>query len=497
MTDYSKNPQQMADFLRSQFPTVPDDFINLFLSQLQIAKNCDFIPSSPGFDRFQAIEKAFEDSPITQVFDHSIIALAARFTFVAFTFAPNPEHFIAKSFTPEIAIDCAESVLNLQPQYDCDIITAVAVLLCTLHTIVLSRKNEPAQNPAYFNMPSGPAFQHMAEILSYGPDRLGELAERSNKLSNGSAKMKASANKDARKIDYASASVEHTIILENASRLTESNKSTKKIFALVLEKVNAHALSKGIPYKSAISFDLKELVDRGIYKSLRAARTGFDDAADVLTGLKAKATTKRGKRSVSQMEITVLFPHIVRKDGVCTVDLSPHIHDWNSFIQGFFPLPDYAYRLNSRSYSLIEYICDLARQNMTSIKEKGSFRIGFRAIQKHLALPDDDCSKPSRDIKKVIDDCISDIEETGKSRDFYLTPFYPSRCDIRTFLDQGYLEISVTDMFRDCFLPLAKKKDDMIEHARKRQERVVDHARAKALQKSFEKDNSASKENRP
>lgn len=495
MTDYSKNPQQMADFLHSQFPTVPDDFINLFLSQLQIAKNCDFIPSSPGFDRFQAIEKAFEDSPITQVFDHSIIALAARFTFVAFTFSPNPEHFIAKSFTPEIAIDCAESVLNLQPQYDCDIITAVAVLLCTLHTIVLGRKNEPAQAPAYFNMPSGPAFQHMAEMLTYGPDRLGELAERSNKLSNGSAKMKASAAKDARKIDYSSASVEHTIILENASRLTTSNKSTKKIFALVLEKVNAQALNKGIAYKPSISFGLKELVDRGIYKSMQAARVGFDDAADVLTALKAKSTTKRGKKSVSHMEITVLFPHITRKNGACTVDLSPHIHDWNAFIQGFFLLPNYAYSLNSRAFSLLEYICDLARKNMDAIKEKGSFRIGFRAIQKHLDLPDEDCAKPSRDIKKVIDDCISDIEETGKSRDFYLTPFYPSRCDIRTFLDQGYLEISATDMFRGYFLPLSTKKDDMVEHARKRQERVIDQARAKALQKSIEKDDSASKEN--
>lgn len=494
MKDFSKDPKQMADFLQSQFPIVPKKYITMLLMQLQMAKDYTIAEAASSIDRFRAIENVFKGSTNALFFDHKIISIAARFTLIAFTFAPDRAQTIANSFTQELATSCAESVLNLQPQYDCDIITAVAVLLCYLFTECY-REDKTEKNSAYFNMPSGPAFQHMAEMLTYGPDRLGELAERSNKLSNGSAKMKASAAKDARKIDYSSASVEHTIILENASRLTESNKSTKKIFALVLEKVNAHALSKGIPYKSAISFDLQELVDRGIYKSLRAARTGFDDAADVLTGLKAKATTKRGKRSVSQMEITVLFPHIVRKDGVCTVDLSPHIHDWNSFIQGFFPLPDYAYRLNSRSYSLIEYICDLARQNMTSIKEKGSFRIGFRAIQKHLALPDDDCAKPSRDIKKVIDDCISDIEETGKSRDFYLTPFYPSRCDIRTFLDQGYLEISVTDMFRDCFLPLAKKKDDMIEHARKRQERVVDQARAKALQKSFEKDNSASKEN--
>lgn len=259
----------------------------------------------------------------------------------------------------------------------------------------------------------------------------------------------------------------------------KSNKGLSKLLAFTMQQANAQN------YNRQIFFPLQALVDYGMYSNLSSARKGFKDNIIKLMGFIFQGETVKGKKTILESGRTLFSGYDIENNYV-TVYLNDNFNI-EFLAQYYTMLPSYSYALKSNSFSLIQYIFFLARQNANSIKEKGTFNIGLEAIRAYLCLPTpEETQNHSYLIKEPIEKAIEEIENANNSLDFTITPYYNyDYSNIREWL-AGYLQIGLKGEYAKHFISIASGTQQKIEQAKKRQEKAMQKALEAKYAKSLE-----------
>ena len=256
----------------------------------------------------------------------------------------------------------------------------------------------------------------------------------------------------------------------------------KKMLFMILEKINEQVYRDGEITRDYVTFPAQELIDRGLYKSPRSAREGFESAMDILTSIKAQGELWYSKRkSVSVYQLSVLFPTArYEEGGQCKVFLNQQIGDWKFIYQAFSILPKYYYELPNKPSELIYYIFFIARQHTEGIKKRGHFTISFRAIQQALHLPSEkETEHPKRDILDVIYNAIDEIDK-AQIKYFHsedLLSLYTENdngTNITEILNEGYLNVNLTGDFAAPFIKIENDKIKGLKEAERRRQKALE-----------------------
>ena len=268
-------------------------------------------------------------------------------------------------------------------------------------------------------------------------------------------------------------------------KLTGYSVAVKKFFALVLEKINEQAYQDGQLTREYIEFPIDEVVERGIYGTYQSAQKGLKSAMSCLTNIKMEGAltfnNKTGAISYSRSySVAVLFPTVGYKNGQCRVYLNEQAN-WCFVMQAFSILPTYYYSLPNRPSELFHLIFSIARQRTEDIAKRGHFNISFRAIQQALHLPDEGETKnPQRDIKDEILNAVDEIEKTHREyfmndeNMLFLSPEYDDSWPIARFLNEGYLQVSLSGIFAQPFIEIEKGKVKGLSEAKRKRQKALE-----------------------
>ena len=270
---------------------------------------------------------------------------------------------------------------------------------------------------------------------------------------------------------------------EILDKYTGNNITVKKIFILLLQKINEQVYHEGQLTRDYITFSVHELINLGIYKTYQSAMNGFTNAMEILTRIRVYGKLRLNKGSVViSPRLAVLFPTIDPERGSLKVYLNRQVDEinWQFIFQAFSTLPNYYYELSPRASELLYYIFFIARQQTKGIKERGYFSIGMRAIQQAIHLPDEEETKnPKRDIKDEIENAVNEIEEThrihyeGDEDLLFLSLEYQDEWDIKRFLDEGYLQVNLSGTFSAQFTAIETNKIKGLQKAKCRQQKAL------------------------
>lgn len=358
-----------------------------------------------------------------------------------------------------------------------------------------SEQNNGNHTPGFCVTPSSAAINLMQEVLTSGND-VDSLKDRKALVSNG-ADYEIFPAGEGRKISYKSDSEKVEISFESISKLAGNNKGVKKLLTLVLTLANEQAAHNGYLFKNYVSFTLVQLVELGMYSSIRSARTGFLNSADKLESMKLSVQAK-SKKELSDPDAVkaaggVLFTYHEINDGICYIYFNEQFN-WKTILQYYMVIPPYYFSLSNRGADLLFYICYLARQNCDKIVETGHFCIGFRALQARLQLPhENDTNDPKRTIKDPIETAIEEIEEANHeyfgsaASEFNIFPVCDDKAPAGIFLDRGYLRVSFNGSLAKNFFSIAESKEKKIKQAANKKERIAEKAQAIKMAKAMEK----------
>ena len=286
---------------------------------------------------------------------------------------------------------------------------------------------------------------------------------------------------DARRVSIETPSGDIVIELGDVEKIVGNRRGIKKMFCYCLTKINEQAYrtdkktGAGILTQGAISFTLKEMVEAGLYSDIRGARRGATAAIEALTSLKIKGKQYKGnnKRKTTTIEaLEVLFTGGNISKGVCTFYLNERIN-WGFICAYYTILPQWAYSLPLAAFDLLYTILYLARQNVDKISKQGCFSISLQQICARLGLPDiASCNKIKEKIMQPIEDAITAIEEArleaeGADLEFTITPSKIEAETIRSYLENGYLEIRLAGEYATNFIAIAENKAHIIEEHKK------------------------------
>ena len=344
----------------------------------------------------------------------------------------------------------------------------------------------------YKPMPTGTAINTIIDVINAsqdGVEGIEALPEKKKKTSHTKYSVTRgdtlTENNNAvvvrhdvsKKHGYVKVQLPDTII----EKLTGYSVAVKKFFALTLEKINEQAYQDGHLTRNYIEFPIEEIVERGIYGSYQSALRGAKGAMNCLTNIKIEGELSFNRKdSVKYSHIygvAVLFPTVGYKNGQCRLYLNEQA-DWRFVFQAFSMLPSYYYQLSNRASELLYLIFSAARQHTDDIKKHGYFSISFRAIQQALHLPNEGETKnPQREIKGEILNAVDEIESThrecfGNDEDMlFLSPEYNETWPIARFLNEGYLQVSLSGTFAQPFIEIEKDKVKGLAEAKRKKEK--------------------------
>ena len=356
------------------------------------------------------------------------------------------------------------------------------------------------QNALYKLMPTGSAINTIIDVIDAGqdgvkgieklPERKGKISHikytisRGDPLSNDGDKF-IIRHDMSKGQGYVSIQLPESLV----KNLAGWSVATKKIFALILEKINEQAFNNGVLIQNYVDFSIQELIELGIYTTYQSAVKGITIAANTLTSIKLEGrfTFKKGNtvEFSSAYIMAVLFPTIEAKRGQCTIKLNDDVN-WGFILQAFSMLPNYYYSLHNRASELLYLIFSMARQHTEDIKKRGYFSISFRAIQQALHLPDEgETTHPKQDIKDEINKAIDEIERTHREHFrndedlLFLSAEYDDSWPIARFLNEGYLQVSLSGTFAQPFITIEDDKIKGLKEAKRRQQKALKAKTAK------------------
>lgn len=347
------------------------------------------------------------------------------------------------------------------------------------------------------NMPQGSAIKAIIDVIDAGQDGeqgIKEMPKRKSKISHTKYTVTQGDlfnENEGKMIIRHELSKGHGYISLKISNSIANNElygysvATKKILTLILEKINEQAYSNGELIRDYVTFSNDELIERGIYKTPQSALKGMKIALNILTDMKMEGmlSFNKSKPISYSMPASYQYGNIFRfgtyKNGQWGIYIEAKAN-WRFIFQAFSILPDYYYSLPNRPSELLYLIFATARQHTDDIKKRGYFCIGLRKIQEALHLPEEDRTKnPQRDIKDVINTAIKEIDEAqikyyGNEELLFLSLEYDDNWNIRQFLDEGFLHVSLSDFFAKPFIDVEDDKIKNMKKARRKKQKALE-----------------------
>ena len=276
-----------------------------------------------------------------------------------------------------------------------------------------------------------------------------------------------------------------SVQIPDIDKLSRGSKSLKKWFLFILSEANAATDAEGNLTRYEISFPFQKLVDLGMYSRTDSAKRGFLQFSANRELFNINVTVKSGKETITADDFLFTGTRYTENSGIGVVILNPAPHLWPLVMDKYGILPSFYFALDDKAADLLHYVSYLARQNMDKIKTKGSFNIGFRAIQERLYLPSEKGARnPYRDTIGVIESAVADIEARQQKEGTELFRFlliHNQDESITQQLDSGRLQVEVCGEIKERYSQLQGKKQKKITASVKKSERAK-AARKKQLE---------------
>ncbi len=238
-----------------------------------------------------------------------------------------------------------------------------------------------------------------------------------------------------------------------ASTSNRQGANTRKLLNFLLTKANEQH------FNPTITFDLEELVSRGIYKNKDTAFRGAKKCIDELRTYEVECAAIQGKKEIANVKDYLFYSRKITY-GTCNVTTNPNYLP-SLCGQYYTPFPRWAYQLPGKAFILADYIYSMARQTrcQDSISKKGSFNMSFKAIAAHLGLPEpEDTHKHKEYIVDPILQAIEEIKATSKN-EIKLTPVFDhDHRNAQDFL-KGFLTVEVEEDVKNYQKTLKGKRD--------------------------------------
>ena len=236
--------------------------------------------------------------------------------------------------------------------------------------------------------------------------------------------------------------------------------STKKMLLFLLAKMNQQCQNNGTRLRDDITFSLQELVDCGLYASVMSARKGFLATQKVLSAIRVmgydKVGGEKGKKEVIISSPLCPFTDFGISHNLCSVTVNPAM-DIAFFCQSYAIVPKEIFGLSNRGFTLLWYLCFLARQNIKKLVADGYFTLNIRTIQALLSLPEEEGNKDvKRTIKQPVEDAVQEIMEATNGT--MESEIVKQETAIKEYLKQGYLKIKPFNSFIEYYQQLFENK---------------------------------------
>lgn len=254
-----------------------------------------------------------------------------------------------------------------------------------------------------------------------------------------------------------------------------------KLFIFLLEKAAQQN------FAPVIHFQLKELVNRGMYSSIRNARAGFESHIEGVKTLQIGGKIENGKKTIDQESGVLFYHHKIHQNGV-SVWVNENF-DIEYLASYYTMLPAWAWSLSSGAFELVLYIFMRARAN-----KKSSFNLSFSMIRERLALPTrEEYAAEGKKFKagqyvkspilKAIDEIMGKIE-SSKDEIIKLDPHQLLNDEsLEEWLNKSYLKITIKGEYKEALERIQKKQHKAIEESKRRAEAARAAAEEKAQQK--------------
>ena len=346
---------------------------------------------------------------------------------------------------------------------------------------------EKELDKAFMTIPTTPVTETVLKLLGVGKD-VAMLKKRQPRICH-TQEVEVRTKDNKRQVIVLSNVSSVTLELENVDLLLHSKKAKKWFVFLMGQIVNQAVAQDGTLKRNYVFFTPSDLVNLGLYSSTRAAIKAFDDISGLLTSLKAKGELRKGKKTIEQKDVIVLFTRaqFTKREGFY-ISINHEIN-W-ALICAYYTVVHKAYfKLSSRASDLLLYVFIRARQNTNALKDRGYFTISMRAVQDRLNLPNEKTTgHPERDIRQPIEEAITAIEDELKDSDFKITPIYDVGAPIADYLDKGYLKVELKGKYVETFNKLEETKRKQIAAANNRKEKIKDAAIARNLAEKMKAD---------
>lgn len=369
-----------------------------------------------------------------------------------------------------------------------------------LKTFQILQKLQAQQGAQELNvLPTSNILDQMRRAVSHAASNTLDTISVHDTLKSNN-RLKTSATQDGNKFTYYYQSngrrekTEFTLNIPDTDKLSRS-KTAEKVLNFLLIELNKH-VSNGALTSTSFSFPLSALVENGVYKSTEAAEKALNEK--VFPGLfgitiSGKYTVKGTAKSKTRHEElggTGIFRKWYIRNGSCYIQTETDI-PWGIIFKYFTILPDRWFQLPRRSARLMGYIFLQAneKQNKESIKNKGSFNISMKRVQDAMCLPiAQNATNGTKQIKDEIFKAVEDIEDD----DLKIDIVYPEECcTLATYLNNGYLRVNFRGKYADYFRERKAIAELKRSQAEKRQQKIVDQAKAKALANKIEREATA------
>lgn len=339
--------------------------------------------------------------------------------------------------------------------------------------------------------PTGPLVSLINLTMTAGDEHFDSLESREKAISHaGDFTAKRSNKTDGVVLVKKKGDKSESVVrIDNIYQVKSKNKGLRKVFTFIMTKAGEQCVDANGRLKRAfVSFDLKELVGLGTYKTEKVARQQILECGDILQGIKARGTVtryedKEGTHEETIELLAVLFPTIAVSNGQCVVHLNNAIN-WGAIIPFFTCLPDYHYGLGAKASDLLRQAVFIARMHTGDIASRGWFTIKMRTIQSRLMLPPETTKDHKRLIRKPIIDAVQEINEADikddTGRKLHLEIVAKDNCSIQDFLENGFIKVTALGQFKDRMLELDRQKQQQIETMTNRKQRAIERNMAKA-----------------
>lgn len=281
--------------------------------------------------------------------------------------------------------------------------------------------------------------------------------------------------------EYKTGKSSYDVTVKNADRILTARDSTnmRKVLNFLLQKANQQS-SEFVAGEEIrfVTFDLQEVVDRGMYASKDAAIRGLDRILMKLSMIEVGGTLRIGGKTDTLERYGIVKDRKLSRSKPCMVEVGPRVFEHLS--KYYTALPAWADRLKGKSYPLLDYVYMRARQLLEEIEEKEEFTIKFGTLSRRLGFPStEDVSDHSNMITKPLIKAIDDVEEElARVKNNYpdamslqLTPVYNHNyVDGREFLSDGYLIVKLDKETTDYFASQSKQHKKKIQGQQKKKE---------------------------